>query len=122
MRTDEVTRTIIGAAIEVHRVLGPGHREHIYEACLAHEARERGLVVVTQVAFPLVYKALRFEGAYRADLIASDVLVELKCVEAIDADHVAQTIGYLRASGLKTALILNFSAAKMRHGIRRVSL
>lgn len=118
----EITEVIIGAAIEVHRHLGPGLLESVYEAALAFEIAERGLPVDRQKALPLMYKGLRFEEGYRIDLVvAEEVIVELKCVDAILPIHEAQVISYLKLTGRKVALLINFKVPVLKHGIKRFS-
>jgi GxxExxY protein len=120
---DPLTREIIGAAIEVHKALGPGLLESAYEACLARELSLRGLGVERQVEIKLEYKGEQLDCVYRIDLIAgSEVLIEIKSVERLLPIHDAQVLTYLRLTGLKTALLLNFNAAYLRGGIKRLSL
>jgi GxxExxY protein len=117
----EVTEVIIGAAIEVHRHLGPGLLESVYEAALAYEITDRGLSVERQKPVPLVYKGLKFEEGFRLDLlIASEVVVELKCVDAILPIHEAQLISYLKLTGLKVGLLINFKVPVLKQGIKRL--
>jgi GxxExxY protein len=116
----EVTEAIIGAAIEVHRQLGPGLLESVYEAALAYELAERGLAVERQKPVPIAYKGLRFDEGFRIDLlVAGVVVVELKCVETLLPIHDAQVISYLKLCGLKVGLLLNFKVPVLRQGIRR---
>ena len=116
----EVTEAIIGAAIEVHRQLGPGLLESVYEAALAYELTERGLTVERQKPVPIAYKGLRFDEGFRIDLlVAGEVVVELKCVETLLPIHDAQVISYLKLCGLKVGLLLNFKVPVLRQGIRR---
>jgi GxxExxY protein len=118
---DPLTGSIIGAAIEVHRHLGPGLLESIYEACLAWELRDRGMSVETQVVVPVLYKGLRFDLAYRLDLVVEhSVVVEVKAVEHLHPTTDAQLLTYLKLTGLRTGLILNFNAPLMRDGVRRL--
>lgn len=118
-----MTGRIIGAAIEVHRHLGPGLLETMYEECLVWELRHRGSAVVRQSSIPLVYKELRIDDAYRVDLIVdAQVLVELKHVEKISVVHQAQVLTYLRLTGLRTALLINFNTGVLKNGIRRFVL
>jgi GxxExxY protein len=122
-RGDPLTGQIIGAAIEVHRWLGPGLLETAYEECLAWELRAAGLRLSRQVLIPLIYKGLRIENAYRIDLIVDEkVLVELKHVEQVTVVHQAQVLTYLRLTGLRTALLINFNTDVLRDGIRRFVL
>ncbi len=116
----ELTRQIIGAAIEVHRHLGPGLLESVYEACLVHELAERGLVVDRQVELPVRYKNASIDCDYRVDLIINDqVVVELKAVETVHPIHEAQLMTYLRVSGKKVGLLINFNVRLLRDGITR---
>ena len=102
---DRVTEAIIGAAIEVHRELGPGLLESTYEACLAYELAQRGLKVERQKPLPVVYKGLKLDIGYRVDLLVEDrVVVELKAVDHLEAIHEAQLLSYLRLSGCNVGL------------------
>ena len=119
---NELTEKIIGAAIEVHRVLGPGLLESAYEACLAHELALRRVTFKRQQELPVTYKDVRLDCGYRLDLIVEGrVIVEIKAVERILAIHEAQLLTYLRLSRLKWGLLLNFHASALRHGIRRMA-
>jgi GxxExxY protein len=120
---DPLTSAIIGAAIEVHRNLGPGLLESIYEACLAWELRERGHSVEQQVAVPVTYKGHPLRFAYRVDLVVErSVIVEVKAVDRLHQLTDAQVLTYLKLAGLKTALVLNFNVALLRDGVRRLVL
>jgi len=118
---DAVTDKVIGAAIQVHRRLGPGLLESAYEACLAYELARRGLKVRTQVPLPVVYDEVRLDCAYRIDLLVEDsVVVELKAVEQLAPVHDAQMISYLRLSGCRVGLLINFNVSLLKHGLRRI--
>ena len=118
---DQISNKVIGAAIEVHRILGPGLLESAYEQSLVWELGIRDLQLRRQVVIPVVYKDLRIEEGYRVDIIVNDaVLLELKCVDALEPIHTAQVLTYLKMTGLKLGMLLNFKVAVMRHGIRRV--
>ena len=120
---DPLTESIIGAAIEVHRHLGPGLLESMYETCLALELRKRGAAVERQVAVPVVYKGEPIGLTFRVDLIVeASVLVEVKSVDRINPITDAQVLTYLKLTRLKTALILNFNRELMRDGVRRLVL
>lgn len=121
MRINELTSKIIGAAIEVHRQLGPGLLESAYETCLAYELTNLGLSVEQQKPLPIVYKEIHLEHGYRIDLLVNQlVIVELKVVEAITAVHEAQMLSYLKFSGCKVGLLINFNVALLKDGgIRR---
>ncbi len=118
---DRVTRRVIGAAIDVHRVLGLGLLESACEACLAYELRERGLSVEQQRPLPVVSRAVRLDCAYRLDLVVEDlVIVEVKSVDALAPIHEAQLLAYLRLSGLSVGLLLNFNVKVLKRGLRRL--
>jgi GxxExxY protein len=117
---NKITEVIIGASIQVHRTLGPGLLESAYETCLAYELRKRGLVVDQQKALPLVYEEVKLECGYRMDLwVEHSIVVEIKSVEALAPIHEAQTLSYLRLSGSRLALLINFNVLVLRDGIRR---
>jgi GxxExxY protein len=119
---NEITEAIIGAAIEVHRQLGPGLLESIYEACLAFELADRGLPVERQKDLPVVYRGVRVDCGYRIDLlVANKVVVELKAVEHLAPIHEAQLLSYLKLSGHKLGLLINFNATILKSGIRRIA-
>ena len=116
----EITEQIIGAAIAVHRALGPGLLESTYEACLAFELMERRLRIERQTALPVVYRGVRIDCGYRLDLIVEGmVVVELKAVERLLPIHDAQMLTYLKLSGHPVGLLLNFNVPMLKDGIRR---
>src|SRR5271169_1416202 len=120
-RVNRITGAVITAAIKVHSQLGPGLLESAYEACLAHELRKQGLFVAQQVGLPVIYDGERLELGYRIDLIVQDlVIVEIKCVEAINPVHQAQLLSYIRLSGRGVGLLINFHVAHLRDGIKRM--
>ena len=120
---DLVTSAIIGSAIEVHRELGPGLLESSYEACLAHELATRGFDVKRQLAIPVSYKGICLDCGYRADLLVEDqIIVELKTIERFAPIHEAQILSYLRLSGKKVGLLINFHAYSIKQGLKRVVL
>jgi GxxExxY protein len=117
-----ITESIIGAAIQVHRALGPGLLESTYEVCLMHELAQKGLKVDKQVPIPIIYKDVRLDAGYRIDLLVEDqVIVELKSVDTIHPIHEAQLISYLKLSGKKLGLIINFNVKLLKNGIRRIA-
>lgn len=117
---NKITEKIIGAAIRVHRTLGPGLLESAYEFCLAYELQKAGLQVEQQKPIPLVYEAVKLECGYRMDLLVEhSIVVEVKSVEALAQIHEAQTLSYLRLSGCKLALLMNFNVVVLKDGIRR---
>jgi len=121
MDVNVITGKIIGCAVEVHKHLGPGLLESSYEACLYYELSKAGLFVERQVALPLVYKEVYLEHGYRIDLrVEKQVVIEIKVVEVISDVHVAQVLTYLKLSGSKIGLIINFQVLKLTNGIKRL--
>lgn len=121
MGVNELTEQIIGAAIEVHRALGPGLLESTYEACLAHELAERKLYAERQRALPVTYKGVNVDSGYRIDLLVErEVIVELKAVSHIEPIHEAQLLSYLKLSGRHVGLLINFNVKRLSTGIRRL--
>lgn len=120
MATEKVTENVIGAAIEVHRVLGPGLLESAYEECMCYELSQRGISFQRQVALPVSYKGVQLTCGYRLDLLVNGVLVvEIKSVEAIEPVHEAQLLTYLRLSKCQVGLLLNFNVPVLKDGITR---
>ena len=118
---DPISEAVIGAAIEVHRILGPGLLESGYEQCLEYELRERGLVVARQVPVTIQYKALRIPNGYKLDLLVEkQLVVELKAVEHVLWLHEAQLLTYLKLSGMQRGLLLNFNTPLLKDGIKRM--
>ncbi len=118
---NQVTEQIIGAAIEVHRALGPGLLETAYEECLAYELMQRGLAFKRQKPIPVVYKEVVLDCGFRLDLMVEDiVIVELKAVSQLEPIHEAQLLTYLELSGVRLGLLLNFNVMQLRKGIRRL--
>ncbi len=116
----EITEKVIGAAIEVHKHLGPGLLESTYESCLCHELQIRGLSFQRQVALPMDYKGLHVEAAFRLDLmVEGKVIVELKSQEGILPIHEAQLMTYMKLTGTRVGLLLNFNVPTMKDGIVR---
>ena len=123
MQHDPITHEIIGAAIEVHRLLGPGLLESAYEECLAYELTVRKFECRRQVPIPVVYKGVKLECGYRIDiLVAGSIVLELKSIEAIAPVHEATLLTYLRLSGNTLGLLINFNVTVLRDGIRRFVL
>ena len=117
---EELTEKIIGAAIEVHRALGPGLLESIYQACLAREFGLRGLKFVEQKSLPVEYKGLRLETGYRLDFMVEEkVVLELKAIDSMNAVHEAQLLTYLKLTGCKVGLLISFNVAVLKNGIVR---
>lgn len=120
---DELTENIIGAAIEVHRVLGPGLLESAYEACLCRELSVRKLHFQEQVPLPVQYKGLQLEAGYRLDLLVEDkIVVEIKSVDELLPVHQAQLLTYLRLSHKPIGLLINFNVPLLKHGLKRMIL
>lgn len=118
---DGVTEAVIGAAIEVHRTLGPGLLESTYEECLAYELHLCGVRFERQRPLPVRYKQVRLDCSYRLDLVVQEaVVVELKSVERLEPIHTAQLLTYLRLSGLRVGLLMNFNVPVLRAGLRRL--
>ncbi len=117
---EEITEGAIRAAIEVHRVLGPGLLESAYEECFCREMSERGIAFSRQVALPVSYKGVRVECGYRMDVVVEDkVVIEIKSVEALMPIHEAQLLTYLRMSGYRVGLLVNFNVVLLKDGIKR---
>jgi len=117
----ELTGQILGAAIEVHKQLGPGLLESTYQACLCHELELRGILFECQKPLPLEYKGIRLECGYRIDLlVAGLVIVEIKSVEAFALIHEAQLLTYLKLTGVKVGFLINFNVVVLKDGIRRL--
>ena len=120
---NSLTGKIIGAAIDVHRVLGPGLLESAYEACLVYELRLRKLKIESQKAIPIFYKDVMLDCGYRADLIVNDqVIVEIKSIAGISGIHEAQVMSYLNLSDCRYGLLINFNVKLLREGIRRFKI
>ena len=116
-----ITEQIIGAAMDVHRVIGPGLLESAYEACLAFELRSHGFRVEQQKPLPVVYKDVKLDCGYRLDIVVNDlVIVEIKAVEKLNSVHEAQLLSYLRLLNFRVSLLLIFPRAMIKHGIRRI--
>jgi GxxExxY protein len=120
MELNEITKTVIGCAIEVHRNLGPGLLESAYEECLAYELCKKGLTIKRQQPTPVVYKEIKLECGYRIDiLVENSVILELKVVEAIVPVHEAQILTYMKFANKKLGLLINFNVSILKDGVRR---
>ena len=120
---DSLTEKIIGAAIEVHRALGPGLLESAYEECLCRELSLRVVGFKRQVDLPVTYRGVRLEVGYRVDLIVEDkVLVELKAVDQLLPVHEAQLLTYMKLSNVRTGLLINFHVPVLKRGLKRMKL
>ncbi|MGE5219743.1 MAG: GxxExxY protein [Chloroflexota bacterium] len=121
MKENEIGKIIVDSGLTVHRELGPGLLETVYEVALAHELKQRGLKVERQVPISIKYRGVRFDEAFRADIVVDkQVIVELKSVEQISEAHKKQVQTYLRLTGCKLGFLLNFGEALMKRGITRV--
>lgn len=121
MELNDLTYEIIGCAYAVHSQLGPGLLESTYEVCLEYELLKRGLSVKTQEDLPVVYKSISSDAGYRIDMYVNDqVILELKAVSVIMPVHKAQLMTYLKLSGMKSGLLLNFNVEDMKKGIHRI--
>ncbi len=121
MNENEITKQILDAAFVVHTKLGPGVFESVYEVLTAYELRKKGLMVERQKAMPITYDGVRFDEAFRSDLVVEGkVIAELKSVEALSAVHAKQLLTQLRLSGLKLGLLINFGEAHLKNGIKRI--
>lgn len=117
---EDLTRAIIGAAIEVHKGLGPGLLESAYEVCLCDELKRAGIHFRRQVELPLIYKERALDCGYRIDLLVEEtVVVEVKAVEKVISIHEAQLLTYLRLADKRVGLLINFNVAKLREGVTR---
>jgi GxxExxY protein len=121
IQLNATTEQIIGAAMEVHRSIGPGLLESAYEACLAYELRQRGFRVDQQKPLPVVYKGVQLDCGYRLDMVVNEcVIVEIKAVERLTTVHDAQLLSYLRLLDCRVGLLLNFHCTMLKNGIRRI--
>jgi GxxExxY protein len=120
---DPLTEAVIGFAIKVHRQLGPGLLESAYEECLCNELRQSGIGFRRQVLLPVIYKSIRLDCGYRIDMVVEEqVILELTTVERLMPIHEAQILTYLKLSGLRIGLLLNFNSAVLKNGMRRIML
>lgn len=121
MTENEISEKIIGCAIQVHKALGPGLLENAYQECLYYELLQAGLSVEKQKPLPLIYKEVKLDAGYRLDLLVENkVIVELKSVEALNDIHIAQVITYLKLSGCKLGLLMNFNVLRLKDGLKRL--
>lgn len=123
MDINDLTGQIIASAIEVHKALGPGLLESVYEECLCHEFNLREIPYKRQHAVPVQYKGAKLDCGYRIDILVDDrVILELKAVNCLEPIHEAQTLTYLKLTRLKVALLINFNVSVLRDGIKRLIL
>ncbi|HKH98290.1 MAG TPA: GxxExxY protein [Candidatus Sulfotelmatobacter sp.] len=120
-RLDEISHRIIGAAIEVHRHLGPGLLESAYQSCLAFELKQLGLKVEEQKTLPVVYKQVKLDCGYRLDMVVEDeIIVEIKAIEKLLPIHEAQLLSYLRLAKKRVGLLMNFHVPVLKNGLKRI--
>ena len=123
MERDPLTEKVIGCAIEVHRALGPGLLESSYQQCLAHEMKLNGIPFVAEHPIPVEYKGIRLDCGYRLDfLVAECLILELKSIEGITGIHKAQLLTYMKLTGIRTGLLINFNVGRLVDGIERFKL
>ena len=123
MEINKITETIIGCAIEVHKILGPGLLESAYEECLYFELQKAGLIVERQKPVPVVYKEIKLECGYRIDLLVENtVVIELKTVDAFNPVHEAQVLTYMKFSKKSIGLLINFNVTLLKNGLKRYKL
>jgi GxxExxY protein len=121
MSENELSYRVIGCAIKIHQILGPGLLESAYEACLFHELVKAELFTERQKPIPLIYEQVKLSSGYRADLVVEKkLLIEIKAVEALNEIHLMQTLTYLRVLDYRLALLINFNVLRLPNGIRRV--
>lgn len=121
MIENQLTKKIIGCAIEVHKLLGPGLLESAYQVCLEYELKKTGLKVEKERPMPIIYKDIKLDHGYRMDLLVEDkIVVELKTVEKLTDVHLAQILTYLRLGNYKLGLLINFNVTKLTNGLKRV--
>jgi GxxExxY protein len=121
MTENEISEKIIGCSIEVHKTLGPGLLESAYQECLFYELQKAGLNVEKQKPLPLIYKEVRLDAGYRLDLIVeSKVIIEVKSIEVLNDIHTAHVLTYLKVSGCKVGLLINFNVLRLIDGLKRL--
>ncbi len=122
-RVEDIGSTVISASVNVHRRLGPGLMERVYQVCLAHELQRSGLSIEQEVALPVEYDGIELDAGYRLDLVVSEeVILELKAVESLLAVHEAQLLTYLKLSGKRLGYLINFNAPRLVDGLKRMVL
>ncbi|UPZ16723.1 GxxExxY protein [Flavobacterium humidisoli] len=121
MTENEISNIVIGLAIEIHKKLGPGLLENVYKECLFYKIKQRGLLVEKEKSLPLVFEEVKLDCGYRIDLLVENkFLIEIKSVESLTVNHLAQTLTYLKLGNFKLGLLINFSESLLKNGIRRV--
>ena len=121
MLENEMANRVIGLAIEIHKTLGPGLLENVYKECLFYELNQSGLTTIKEKPLPAIYKEVKMECGYRIDLLVMDKLViETKCVDALNDIHFAQTLTYIKLGNYKLGLLINFNVVLLKDGIKRI--
>jgi len=123
MEFEQLSRRVIGAALEVHRELGPGLLESVYGKCLVHELTQKGISCLGEVPLPVMYKGVRIDCGYRIDvLVENELVLELKSVDSLQSIHQAQILTYMKLARVSTGLLINFNTLLLRDGIKRFKL
>ena len=123
MKHEELSKEIIGAAIEVHKLLGPGLLESAYEDCMVYELKIKGLNLERQKAVPVVYKSIKLDCGYRLDLLVENkIIIEIKSIDAMAPVHEAQILTYMKFSGVNVGLLINFNVTILKNGLKRYVL
>ena len=121
MSENELAKIVLNSAFKVHQALGPGLLESTYEECLYYELRKAGINVEKQKALPLIYEEVRLDAGYRIDLLINNkLIIEIKAVDSLNDIHMAQIVTYLKLSGCKLGLLINFNTVLLKNGIKRV--
>lgn len=121
MTENEISNIIIGLAIDIHKVLGPGLLENAYQECLFYKIKQRGLSVEKEKTIPLIFEQVKLDCGYRIDiLVENKLIIEIKSVESLTVKHLAQTLTYLKLGKYKLGLLINFNEVLLKNGIRRV--
>ena len=121
MTENEISTIVIGLAIDVHKILGPGLLENAYKECLFYKIQQRGLIVEKEKAMPVIFEEVKLDCGYRVDLLVENkFIIEIKSVESLTTVHLAQTLTYLKLGNYKLGLLINFNEVLLKHGVRRV--
>lgn len=121
MTENEIAKLVVDLALKIHKKLGPGLLESVYEECLFYELTKTGIKVEKQVVLPVIYDSIRIEAGYRIDLkVGEKVIIEIKAVDSVHAIHYSQLLTYLKLSGCKLGLLINFNVPQIKFGIKRV--
>lgn len=122
MTENEISTIVIGLAIQIHKTLGPGLLENVYQECLYYKIKQRGLIVEKEKPMPLIFEEIKLDCDYRIDLLVENkFIIEIKVVETLTVNHLAQTLTYIKLGNYKLGLIINFNEVLLKNGIRRVA-